>query len=485
MRQDILITPGSGTSNEPNIAFTASGVPTSIDLNIVSGVIPASGTSELSFEGRQGQLFAITDNLSSGTIFSVSDVTGLPLVEVDASGDVKLGQFGRNVSVGSGVIPSYQLDVFGTGNFHQGVRFGDGTTQTTTASTVDTYTSGVAAYASGQAIDNEGANLALIVASGQASFASGNTANISFGSNAEGDVLYHNGTKFIRLAKGTNNYILKMNGNVPNWEAESGGGGSGTMTSVKSNGSAVGGSDIVTLDFSSDFGVAEDPDTEINITIGTLNQNTTGSAATLTTARAINGVSFDGSAGITVTAAGSTLSDTVTVAKGGTGATSFADKSVIITQDTGTDTLAAVDMSTNGRLLIGGTSGPAVAPLTQGSNMTITNGDGTITLAAAGASPPSDKRLKKNIKELDIEGIFEKLSQLKAVQFDWDEIAKDKFGKEGHDFGYIAQDVEKIIPELVGEFNGYKNLDYGKLSVLLLEMIKDLKQEIEKLKKLV
>ena len=59
------------------------------------------------------------------------------------------------------------------------------------------------------------------------------------------------------------------------------------------------------------------------LAVETLNQNTTGSAATLTTARAINGVDFDGSAPITVTAAGSTLSDTVTVAKGGTGATTF------------------------------------------------------------------------------------------------------------------------------------------------------------------
>jgi hypothetical protein len=42
--------------------------------------------------------------------------------------------------------------------------------------------------------------------------------------------------------------------------------------------------------------------------IPTLNQNTTGSAATLTTARAINGVDFDGSAAITVTAAAGTLS---------------------------------------------------------------------------------------------------------------------------------------------------------------------------------
>ena len=109
--------------------------------------------------------------------------------------------------------------------------------------------------------------------------------------------------------------------------------------------------------------------------------NTTGSAATLTTARAINGVDFDGSAPITITAAGSTLSDTVPVSKGGTGATSFADKAVIITQDSGTDTLAAATMSTNGQLLIGGTDGPAVATLTQGNGLTITNANGGITLA--------------------------------------------------------------------------------------------------------
>ena len=93
--------------------------------------------------------------------------------------------------------------------------------------------------------------------------------------------------------------------------------------------------------------------------VATLNQNTTGSAATLTTPRAINGVDFDGSAAITVTAAtlttpraingvdfdgsapititaaGSTLSDTVTVAKGGTGATSLTDNAVLLGNGTG------------------------------------------------------------------------------------------------------------------------------------------------------
>ena len=108
-------------------------------------------------------------------------------------------------------------------------------------------------------------------------------------------------------------------------------------------------------------------------------------ATTLATTRAINGVNFDGSAAITVTAAGSTLSDTVTVAKGGTNATSLADKAVLITQDSGTDTVAAAAMSTNGQLLIGGSSGPAVATLTAGDNVTITNADGGITIASADA----------------------------------------------------------------------------------------------------
>ena len=135
------------------------------------------------------------------------------------------------------------------------------------------------------------------------------------------------------------------------------------------------------------------------VTIGlpsSITASLTGNASTATalqTARTIGGVSFNGTANINLpgvnaagnqntsgTAAG--LSATLTVASGGTGATSFADKSVIITQDTGTDTLAAVAMDANGELLIGGTSGPAVGTLTAGSGITVTNADGAITIAA-------------------------------------------------------------------------------------------------------
>lgn len=45
---------------------------------------------------------------------------------------------------------------------------------------------------------------------------------INLGSDAEGDTYYRNSSGALtRLARGTDNYILKMNGNVPNWEAES------------------------------------------------------------------------------------------------------------------------------------------------------------------------------------------------------------------------------------------------------------------------
>jgi len=128
----------------------------------------------------------------------------------------------------------------------------------------------------------------------------------------------------------------------------------------------------------------QDADGTIDLVVGTLNQDTTGNAATATaleTARTINGTSFDGTGNITITAAGSTLSDTVTVAKGGTGATSLTDGGVLL--GSGTDAITATAVLGNGELLIGDNStDPAVATLTAGSNVTITNGAGTITIAA-------------------------------------------------------------------------------------------------------
>jgi hypothetical protein len=127
MAQDILITPGSG---EPQILFRGSGTnDTPLELNVLSSYQSAStsGTA-LIFEGTEGQLFSITDNLSSGVIFSVPTISGDPFFEVYASGDVRLIESGRYVGIGTGV-PSYELDVFGTGRFSSGIVFPDGVRQ--------------------------------------------------------------------------------------------------------------------------------------------------------------------------------------------------------------------------------------------------------------------------------------------------------------------------------------------------------------------
>ena len=121
MAQDILITPGSG---EPQILFRGSGTTdTAVEINVMSSYQSATGSgTALLFEGEEGLLFGITDNLSSGTIFSVADITGLPTIEVDADGKLKLCEYGsgiiayNGITLDSGVPTSTTDKLYSDGN---------------------------------------------------------------------------------------------------------------------------------------------------------------------------------------------------------------------------------------------------------------------------------------------------------------------------------------------------------------------------------
>ena len=90
----------------------------------------------------------------------------------------------------------------------------------------------------------------------------------------------------------------------------------------------------------------------------------------------------------------------------------------------------------------------------------------------------SDERLKDNVKV--IENASEKVAQLRGVEFDWND---KQTTYEGHDVGVIAQDVEKVLPELVQtRDDGYKAVKYEKIVGLLIEAIKDLQDEVKALK---
>jgi hypothetical protein len=89
----------------------------------------------------------------------------------------------------------------------------------------------------------------------------------------------------------------------------------------------------------------------------------------------------------------------------------------------------------------------------------------------------SDKNLKKDI--VNIPNSLDKVSKINGVYFNW--INKPEF--VGTDVGVIAQDVEKVLPEIVTtRANGDKAVQYDKLIPLLIESIKELKNQVDELK---
>jgi hypothetical protein len=114
-----------------------------------------------------------------------------------------------------------------------------------------------------------------------------------------------------------------------------------------------------------------------------------------------------------------------------------------------------------------GTSSPTTAGLIRATNDVI-------------AFYSSDERLKDN-KVLLTEAL-DKVNQLNGYEFDWIPMV-GIHENEGHDIGVIAQEVEKILPEVVTtRDNGYKAVKYEKIVALLIEAIKELSNEVKELK---
>ena len=77
-----------------------------------------------------------------------------------------------------------------------------------------------------------------------------------------------------------------------------------------------------------------------------------------------------------------TLDTALPVAQGGIGATSLTDKAVLISQDSGTDAVGSLALTTNGSIIVGGTNGPAVEAASDvaGTGLTAVTGDGTLVI---------------------------------------------------------------------------------------------------------
>lgn len=103
----------------------------------------------------------------------------------------------------------------------------------------------------------------------------------------------------------------------------------------------------------------------------------------------------------------------------------------------------------------------------------------SITLGVSGAAsanlggiccPFSDEDLKKNVQPL--ENSTQKLLEIHGVTFEWKEDGRK-------DVGVIAQDVQKVYPQLVREDKQHLQVDYEKLVGPLIEAVRELDARIK------
>ena len=129
--KNIIITPNTGqTTAQPNIVWTGNAA--------YAMTTVVADDNSLFWQNATGQLFSISNNLTSGTIFSVNDISGIPFISVNASGNVSLNPLGgANVGIGT-ASPQFPLHVFGSIVGTTSASFGNIFISNTTAATSTT-----------------------------------------------------------------------------------------------------------------------------------------------------------------------------------------------------------------------------------------------------------------------------------------------------------------------------------------------------------
>ncbi|MFZ3054906.1 MAG: tail fiber domain-containing protein, partial [Minisyncoccales bacterium] len=134
-------------------------------------------------------------------------------------------------------------------------------------------------------------------------------------------------------------------------------------------------------------------------------------------------------------------------------------------------------------LVLTGAGNVGIGTTSPGYTLTV-NGTAWVT---SGAWSGSDARWKKNINTLSTTSSLDQILKLNPVNYEWrtDEFPDMKF-TTGTQLGFIAQDMEKIIPEVVTtDTNGYKGISYEKIVPVLTSAMQEQQKEIEQLKEIV
>jgi hypothetical protein len=207
----------TGASN-PSMAFIGSTSTPPITLTVLSD-------NSLLWEGTSGKLFGINNNLTSGYIFNVGDMSGLPIIRAHADGTILMAEFAANVGIGL-TNPSYKLHVAGDTNLSSTYVYRINGTQVLSASSLGTGVTNSSITAVGTLSTGIWAATAITALYG----------GTGFNSYTKGDILVGAGNTFIRLNVGTDNFVLTASSTSSTgltWSAASASSGSG-ITNINS-----------------------------------------------------------------------------------------------------------------------------------------------------------------------------------------------------------------------------------------------------------
>jgi hypothetical protein len=245
------------------------------------------------------------------------------------------------------------------------------------------------------------------------------------------------------------------------------------------------------------------------VTLGTVTTGTW-NATTIATTRGGTGLtSFASGGAVYATSTSALTTGTLPVASGGTGLTSSGGSGYLLIGNSSNTFTAATLTGTTNRITVTNTSGGITlsTPQDTATSSNIQFGSLGIGVASTGVAGSivatdeitsfySDERLKENI--VLIPNALEKVMTLRGVTYEPNSLAESFGFRKEKQVGVLAADVEAILPEAVkpapfdmmlfentvisrsGE--DYKTVQYEKLVPLLIEAIKELNNEVKKLK---
>jgi hypothetical protein len=380
-----------------------------------------STTTGTRFEvvGTSGQLFSIVDSLT-GTIFSVNDVSGIPSIEVDDDGTIRLAEFAGNVLIGTATDNGTNiLQVDGS----------IGTSAYGTVINADgTWAGPIAGL---QGIQGRQGIQGTTGTQGTTGGTGGTGAQGTQGIQGTTGGTGAQGTQGIQGRQG-------IQGTTGTQGTTGGTGGTGAQGTTGTQGTTGG-------------------------TGGTGAQGTTGTQGTT------GGTGGTGAQGTTGSGTqGTTGAQGATGGTGGTGAqgtTGAAGPSTTInaTDDTTTN-------ATHYPVFVAAAGSNQTAEV---SSTKLYFNPSTGDLSATNFNSLSDTRFKENFEIID--NSFDILDKINTYSFDW----KDTKIKS---YGVIAQELEQVMPELVKtNDDGWKTVAYTPLIAILIDAVKDLKAQVDRL----